>query len=123
VVAAIEVRNGSSAWLGLWLEPLGEDRWLRPGETFRVWSDYIGDESAFSIDPWSDDRSREIGIENVNVWVLRGDCFTVKVTDATGALVECGHQRPAEVAQQWAASDEAARKRVAATQAQASRPS
>jgi hypothetical protein len=71
-VTVIEVSNGSGAWLGLWLEPLGEDRWLHPGETFRVRSDYTGDESAFSIEAWSDDLSRAIGIENVNVWVLHG---------------------------------------------------
>jgi hypothetical protein len=42
-VAVMTVRNGSTGWLCLWLEPLREDRWLRSGETFQITSDYAGD--------------------------------------------------------------------------------
>jgi hypothetical protein len=28
----MDVHNDTAGWLVLWLEPFGEDRWLRPGE-------------------------------------------------------------------------------------------
>ncbi|MER8188306.1 hypothetical protein [Kitasatospora sp. NPDC094015] len=108
-MAVMEVRNDSKGWLVMWLEPLGEDRWLRPDETFRVRSDYNGDELAFSITFWVDDNDRSAGIENVAVWIENGDCYA-EVVDTAGNLIECGHQRPAEVDRRWqAARDEAQR--------------
>lgn len=97
----IDVKNSGAGWLVMWLEPLGEDRWLRPGEKFRVHDDYDGEEPPFSVDFWVDDEDRAAGIENVSVWVEFGDP-SAKVTDAAGAVVECGHQRPAEVELKWA---------------------
>ncbi|MDQ0777715.1 hypothetical protein QF026_006181 [Streptomyces aurantiacus] len=99
-------------WLVMWLEPLGEDRWLRPDETFRVRSDYNGDEPAFSINFWVDDDDRSAGIENVAVWIENGDCYA-EVVGSAGNLIECGHQRPAEVDRRWQAVREEAQGRAA----------
>jgi hypothetical protein len=68
----------------LWMEPLGDDRWLRPGEAFQTRPDCLGDEPAFFIDPWSADQSRSAGVGNVNVSALQGNGITVTVTDETG---------------------------------------
>ncbi|WP_052440120.1 hypothetical protein [Streptacidiphilus albus] len=111
-MAVMDVRNDSKGWLVMWLEPLGEDRWLRPDETFRVRSDYNGDELAFSITFWVDDNDRSAGIENVAVWIENGDCYA-EVVDRAGNLIECGHQRPAEVDRRWQAALEEAQKRAA----------
>lgn len=99
-MAVIEIENDSAGWLVVWLEPLGEDRWLAPGEVFRIRSDYRGDHVPFRITYWADERDRKAGIENVNVVVLagRGD---PEVTDAASRVVECGHQRPDEVDRKW----------------------
>lgn len=85
----------------MWLEPLGEDRWLKPGEKFQIQDDYAGTESPFTIDSWFDRDDRAAGIEHVSVWVEYGDCYA-KVTDETGAVIECGHQRPSAVDHKWA---------------------
>ncbi len=99
-MAAITVDNDSEGWLTLWIEPLGEDRWLRPGERFVVRSDYSGDESAFTVQYWANADDRAAGIENVTVWIDEGDVYP-EVVDSEGRVIECGHQRPAEVDAQW----------------------
>lgn len=115
-MALVSVYNSSKGLLTLWLEPLGEDRWLQPGETFVIRSNYTGDESAFTLNPWVSDEDRCAGIENVNVWVDEGDCMSVIVVDLAGNVIECGHQRPAEIDERWRATDEA-RNRTAARDA------
>lgn len=56
-MAVMEVRNNNNTgWLIMWLEPLGEDRWLAPGEVFQVRSDYTGNDQAFSITCWVNDE-------------------------------------------------------------------
>ncbi|MEU3791892.1 hypothetical protein AB0F07_19115 [Streptomyces fructofermentans] len=110
-MAVMDVRNDSTGWLTLWLEPLGEDRWLKPGERLRVRSDYRGDDLAFSVDLWTDEEDRAAGIENIAVWIEAGDCYA-EVTDAAGDVVECGHQRPVEISRKWTASREEARRRI-----------
>ncbi|OJF15222.1 hypothetical protein BG844_05785 [Couchioplanes caeruleus subsp. caeruleus] len=97
--------NSYAGWLTLWLEPLGEDRWLRPGETFRIRSDYDGEERDFVVDFWVDDEDRAAGIANVTVSIERGNP-DAEVTDDNGGLVECGHQRPPEIDQKWAKARE-----------------
>jgi hypothetical protein len=111
-MAAIDVRNDSAGWLVLWLEPLGEDRWLRPGEMFRVRTECLGDDPAFSVTVWGNDDDRAAGIENVTVWVLNGDVYA-EVTDAVGDVVECGHQCPADVDRKWRSLAEEAARRTA----------
>jgi hypothetical protein len=100
------VRNDSAGCLVLWLEPLGEDFWLRPAETFQIRSAYAGDELEFVVNYWVNDDDRTAGIENVTLWIQNGDPFEVVVTDDTGTVVECGHGRPAEIAEKWAAQRE-----------------
>jgi hypothetical protein len=104
-MAVMEVRNDHAGWLVLWLEPLGEDRWLRPGETFRIQSDYIGGELAFSVVSWVHDDDRAAGIENITVCIEHRDAYA-QVTDRAGNILECGHQRPAEIDSTWAAARE-----------------
>lgn len=86
----------------LWLEPLGEDRWLKAGEAVRITNDYNGERIAFSVSYWVDDRDREAGIENVTIWVNEGDAYA-KVVDEAGHVLECGHQRPVEIDRKWQA--------------------
>lgn len=107
----MDVHNDTAGLLALWLEPLGEDRWLRPGERFRVRSDYHGDELAFSVVFW-DDKEEE-GIQNITVWIENGDC-DAEVTNMAGDVIECGHQRPAEIDAKWTAALAEARARTAA---------
>jgi hypothetical protein len=97
----MDIRNSGTGWLVMWLEPLGEDRWLRPGEKFRVQDDYDGEEAPFTVDFWADVADRAAGIEHVAVWIEYGDCHA-KVTDETGAVIACGHQRPTGVDHEWA---------------------
>ncbi|WP_051366078.1 hypothetical protein [Hamadaea tsunoensis] len=99
-MAAITVNNDSEGWLTLWIEPLGEDRWLRPGERFVVRSDYSGNESAFTVQYWVNAVDRAGGIENVTVWIDEGDVYP-EVVDGEGRVIECGHQRPAEIGAKW----------------------
>ena len=114
-MAVMEVRNDSKGWLTMWLEPFGEDRWLKPDETFRIRSDYDGAELAFSVNIWVDGHDRSAGIENISVWIEQGDCYA-EVVDNKGNVIECGHQRPAEVHRRWQAMDEEIRKRAAGQQ-------
>jgi hypothetical protein len=82
----LPVRNVGDEAVCLFLEPLGEDFWLQPGETFIV----VGDEfdAQFEIDCMP-------GYVIVNV--MAGDAGNVQVLDgATGMVVPCGHgRRPA----------------------------
>ncbi|GAB1821725.1 hypothetical protein [Herbidospora sp. RD11066] len=99
-MAAIEVSNNSTGWLVLWLEPLAEDRWLKPGETFRVRNDYQGDEPAFEVSVPKPDEDRAAGIQEVIVWVNHGDIYA-EVTDREGDVIECAHQRVSEIYDTW----------------------
>jgi hypothetical protein len=94
-MAAVDIHNDTRGWLVLWLEPLGEDRWMRAGERFRVRTDYLGDDPAFAVSFWSHEADRAAGIEHVTVWVEHGNPLA-EVTDDAGAVVECGHQRSEE---------------------------
>ena len=99
-MALVSLTNHSEGWLVLWLEPLGEDRWLKPGETFRVQSDYLGDDLAFSVDWWARREDQMAGIENVSVWVEGGSAYA-EITDDAGKVVACGHQRPDTIDRSW----------------------
>jgi hypothetical protein len=56
-------------------------------------------------------RRRAAGIENLNCWVNEGDAYA-EVRDESGTLIECGHQRPADINERWMAQvDEIMRRR------------
>jgi len=101
-VAAFDVENSSTHWLVAWLEPLGEDRWLRPGEKLHFRTDYVGEDAPFAVDYWANDEDHEDGIANINVVHQFGR--GVEVTDMAGNAVECGYQRPEEIEKRWQAA-------------------
>jgi hypothetical protein len=82
-MAVMELHNDTADWL-----------------TVRIRTDCIGDELAFHVTTWVCDEDRAAGIENVNVRVENGDVYA-EFTDRDGNVVECGHQRPAEIAARW----------------------
>jgi hypothetical protein len=94
-MTTLDVHNDSAGWLVLWLEPLGEDRWLRPGETFQVRSGRQGEEAPFSVSRWVEQDEGAVGVDNIEVRAEQGE--SLEVTDESGAVVECGYQRPADV--------------------------
>ncbi|MFJ9342792.1 hypothetical protein ACIRP0_26370 [Streptomyces sp. NPDC101733] len=82
---ATHVSNGGGSLLELWLEPFGQDYWLRPGETFVVTSyGKTGDGAVFEVvhEP-----------ERIQVWATS---FFATVTFPDGTEVPGGHQRPRE---------------------------
>ena len=83
---------------------------VEAGETFRIRSDYDGDEMEFSFQFWVDEAVDASFASSVTVWVLNGHPFA-EVFDQDGNAVECGHQRPADIARNWEADTAAARKR------------
>src|SRR5689334_4888049 len=99
-MAVLDVRNDSGGWLVLWLEPWGEDHWLRPGETVHVRSDYGGPEETFTVERFENDDDLAAGIENITVWAEVG---VADVIDSAGTPLQCGHQRPEEIERKWKA--------------------
>ncbi|MFE7484492.1 hypothetical protein [Streptomyces sp. NPDC057552] len=88
----LPVENAGVGDLWLFVEPYGEDYWLKPGEVFTVAPEVEG------IDVWF---STAISQEGITVWLYEdGDPAKVvleyTVTDADGKRLECGHQRPPE---------------------------
>ncbi|MET9606315.1 hypothetical protein ABZZ17_14755 [Streptomyces sp. NPDC006512] len=78
------VENSGTELLELWLEPFGQDYWLRPGEAFLV----------TSYGSW-DDRPFEIAHEPDRIQIWASSCFAT-VTFRDGTEVPGGHQRPRE---------------------------
>ncbi|RKS79504.1 hypothetical protein BZB76_0974 [Actinomadura pelletieri DSM 43383] len=76
------VQNGGDQLLKLWLEPFGQDYWLRPGEAVVV----------TSYGHW-DDRPFEMLHEPdcIQVWACS---WFATVSDLLGNEVPGGHQRP-----------------------------
>jgi hypothetical protein len=111
-MAVMGVCNDSNGWLVLWLEPLGEDRWLKPGEELRIRTDYHGDDVAFTVRWWADSDDQAAGIGNITVWVENGSAYgDADVTDTAGNAIGCGHQRPADADRKRArALDEACKR-------------
>jgi hypothetical protein len=95
----------------MWLEPPGEDRWLRRGETLRVESDHLGAGLGFSIQHWERDGDHAAGIANVSVWV-EGGSADADVTDRSGRSVPCGSQRPEAIDRAWKAEPAEAHARL-----------
>ncbi|MDA5286573.1 hypothetical protein [Streptomyces sp. Isolate_45] len=77
------LQNGGTELLELWLEPVGQDYWLSPGETVIV----------TSYGSWSDHPFETYHEpECVQVWV--SSCFAT-VTFPDGTEVPPAHRRPA----------------------------
>ncbi|CAN3982810.1 hypothetical protein [Kitasatospora purpeofusca] len=83
VTGRIPLTNRGEGLLELTLEPLGEDYWMRPGETFIVTSygDY-GPGHPFEVQYWPD---------SVSVWCTS---WFGTVSDDEGNQLSHGHQRP-----------------------------
>ncbi|MGC4981598.1 hypothetical protein ACLQ18_13295 [Streptomyces sp. DT193] len=91
-VARLRVENNGDELLELILECYGSDHWLRPGETFVVWT--VGSSEG---DPWPGTTHGNEPFE-VN---YRPGSVTVHfngrhgyVTDVAGNEIDCGHRRP-----------------------------
>ncbi|MFJ7158180.1 hypothetical protein ACIQUQ_25035 [Streptomyces sp. NPDC101118] len=85
----ITVNNDTGAPLTLWVEPLGEDYWLNPGERFTVSSDTELADPA-TVAPF------EVTVHAQGVSVFSNVGHLAGVHDASGTEVHCGHQRPTE---------------------------
>ncbi|MFD5641584.1 hypothetical protein ACFWIP_07385 [Streptomyces anulatus] len=84
------MENAGASDLWLFIEPYGEDYWLKSGEVFAVAPEAAGSNVCFSI----------AVCQEGTVWLYEdGDPTKVvleyTVTDADGKRLECGHQRPA----------------------------
>ncbi|WP_308315132.1 hypothetical protein [Streptomyces sp. C3-3] len=95
----LPVENAGDSDLWLFIEPYGEDYWLKPGEVFTVAPEAEG------IDVWF---STVVCQEGITVWLYEdGDPAKVvleySVTDANGTRLDCGHQRPPKPANSGAA--------------------
>ncbi|MEU6072452.1 hypothetical protein [Micromonospora sp. NPDC047074] len=86
----LPVKNVGDRVVCLFIEPLGEDFWMRPEETFVVVGDAVDPEFSVSTMP-----------DHVIVWVNAGDPYNAQVVDGrSGNVLECGHGRPGEPPQE-----------------------
>jgi protein involved in polysaccharide export with SLBB domain len=77
-------RSGSKVF-ALYLEPWGDDYWLRPGDEVNITTVENQEPGGrFSIDLHDD---------GIQLWVETGT--DAVVASASGELLACGHQRPA----------------------------
>lgn len=88
------VKNLGASELCLFIEPYGEDYWLKPGEALTVGPEAEG------IDVWFDTYASR---DCITVWLYEdGDPTKVVldyvVVDADGTRLDCGHQRPPRLA-------------------------
>ncbi|WP_369260863.1 hypothetical protein [Streptomyces sp. R35] len=104
-MAKVRLSNDTDGILALWTEPLGEDRWMKPGEQFTV---VAGDSEPAP----ADDVPFDVAFhdQGISVWVNVG--YEAVVYDQSGAELDCGHQRPLEVLRSWTESAEAAATRA-----------
>jgi hypothetical protein len=87
----LPVENVGNEDICLFIEPLGNDYHMRPGDSFTVEADPT------TIEVHADEPSLLIRVMpgHVIVYINDADPFTVKVTDnKTGKLLEIGHNRP-----------------------------
>ncbi|MEU9268630.1 hypothetical protein AB0E04_24710 [Streptomyces sp. NPDC048251] len=90
-IAALRVRNSGSELLELILEPYGSDHWMRPGETFVIWtlgwpgdgvSEAAGTSEAFEVD------------HSPGTVTVYAEVLPAYVGDVDGNEIDCGHNRP-----------------------------
>ncbi|MFD9319054.1 hypothetical protein ACFWDQ_15390 [Streptomyces sp. NPDC060053] len=93
-VVGMRVRNSGAELLELVLEPYDSDHWMRPGETFVIWTlgnpDGEAGEAAETLGAF--EVEHEPG--RVTVYAERLPAY---VGDADGDEIECGHNRPKPV--------------------------
>ncbi|MFI5642642.1 hypothetical protein ACIA8H_35285 [Streptomyces goshikiensis] len=101
----IRLNNDTEKILAVWVEPLGEDYWMKPTERFT-----IATKTAESAD--SDEAPFDVLFhdQGVSVWVNIG--YEAVVRDQSGSEVDCGHERPLEVMREWTEAAEAAAQRT-----------
>ncbi|KQX71462.1 hypothetical protein [Streptomyces sp. Root1310] len=92
--AALRVRNSGSELLELILEPYGSDHWMRPGETFVIWtlgrpgdgeSGAAGTSEAFEVE------------HTPGTVTVYAEVLPAYVGDVDGNEIDCGHNRPGPV--------------------------
>ncbi|MFJ3643330.1 hypothetical protein ACIPRD_26740 [Streptomyces sp. NPDC090108] len=90
---SLPVENAGDTDICLFIEPYGEDFWMKPGD-------------AFEVVPLSDANvhfSVVVANDVFTVWLYQdGDPYNIlldyKVTGVHGEELTCGHQRPADSA-------------------------
>ncbi|MFI5809221.1 hypothetical protein [Streptomyces sp. NPDC051561] len=102
----IRLHNDNEQILAVWVEPIGEDFWMRPKEQFTISTDATAD-----ADP--DEAPFEVVLHAKGVSVFQSTGHEAVVRDQSGTEVACGHQRPLEVLRAWTESAEAAVQRTA----------
>lgn len=88
----LPVQNGSKDLFCLFIEPYGEDFWLRPGDEFIVVPGDDAPDPQFTVVAATD---RQV------VWIFEGGdpekvVVDYSVIDSNGTELECGYQWPAE---------------------------
>ncbi|MFD9393030.1 hypothetical protein ACFWBB_20660 [Streptomyces sp. NPDC060000] len=99
-VVALRVRNSGEEPLELILEPYGSDHWLRPGETFVIWTldgpgDGVSEAAGKSEAPQAFEAFEAFEVEHEPGRVtVHAERLPAYVGDVDGNEIECGHNRP-----------------------------
>ncbi|WP_327170192.1 hypothetical protein OG471_01065 [Streptomyces sp. NBC_01336] len=102
----IRLHNDSKKMLGIWVEPWGEDYWMKPEDQFTIVTDT-------PEDAHSDEAPFEVVFHDQGISVHVNIGYVATVYDQSGNEAGCGHQRPLEVLRAWTESAEAAAQRTA----------
>ncbi|WP_404962015.1 hypothetical protein [Streptomyces sp. 147326] len=84
-----------------WVEPWGEDYWMKPEEQFTITCD-----APVGVD--SDEAPFDVVFHDQGASIEVNTGYGAVVHDQSGAELICGHQRPLEVFRAWIEADEAA---------------
>jgi hypothetical protein len=101
----IRVNNDSERIMVVWVEPWGEDYWMKPKEWFTIVADTTPQ------DTHTDEAPFEVGCHDQGVSVYVNTGHEAAVYDHSGNEVDCGHQRPLEVLRAWTEASQAAAER------------
>ncbi|WP_431972521.1 hypothetical protein [Nocardia sp. bgisy134] len=82
--------------LVIWLEPLGEDFWMCPGEAFTV--EFDGSDHAEHV---IGDAHFDVSWYEDGFIVWTGSRWCPSLRDKAGVELECGHQRPPAADRAW----------------------
>ncbi|MFD8597503.1 hypothetical protein ACFV1L_21115 [Kitasatospora sp. NPDC059646] len=89
----LPVQNGGEDLVCLFIEPYGEDFWLKPGDEFTVVPTDDAPDPQFTVVSAPD---------RLVVWIFEGGnpmnvIADYTVVDSNGSELECGHQHPSAV--------------------------